>query len=185
MIQNDSSETHFIPRHETLLRGALPRRRLPASNKATATPAFRLGLSGVINLTYLPMHSTPNMSEGLNHHAIVFGASGLIGWSLVNQLLTPYPDAGSFSKVTAVTNRPLNLSDCHWPQPDSRQPDLQLVSGIDLRHGDATALAESLRQEIKGIESVTHIYYLGMSLFGSAPEHSLSLQSFHRGRRRH
>ncbi len=102
------------------------------------------------------------MSEGPNQHAIVFGASGLIGWSLVDQLLAPYPHAGSFSKVTAVTNRPLNVSECHWPQSDSRRPDLQLVSGIDLRHGDAAELAESLKQAVKGIEGVTHIYYLGM-----------------------
>ncbi len=103
------------------------------------------------------------MTEGSNHHAIVFGASGLIGWALVDQLLAPYPDAGSFSKVTAVTNRPLNLSECHWPKPDSRRPDLQLVSGVDLRHGDAAQLAEGLKQAVEGIESVTHIYYLGMS----------------------
>lgn len=104
------------------------------------------------------------MSGGSNNHAIVYGASGLIGWALVDQLLSPYPHAGSFSKVTAVTNRPLGLSESHWPEPDSHQPDLQLVSGVDLRHGDAAALAECLKREVKDIESVTHIYYLGMSV---------------------
>ncbi|KAK4152702.1 hypothetical protein C8A00DRAFT_16017 [Chaetomidium leptoderma] len=100
------------------------------------------------------------MGEGSNHHAIVFGASGLIGWALVDQLLGPYPHAGSFSKVTAVTNRPLTRSDAHWPEPGSHRPNLQLVSGIDLRHGDAAALAECLKQVVQDIESVTHIYYL-------------------------
>jgi nucleoside-diphosphate-sugar epimerase len=104
------------------------------------------------------------MGGGSNNHAIVFGASGLIGWALVDQLLSPYPHAGSFSKVTAVTNRPLNLSESHWPEPDSHRPDLQLVSGVDLRHGDAAALAECLKREVEDIESVTHIYYLGMSV---------------------
>jgi len=104
------------------------------------------------------------MSGGSNNHAIVYGASGLIGWALVDQLLNPYPHAGSFSKVTAVTNRPLGLSESHWPEPGSHQPDLQLVSGVDLRHGDAAALAECLKREVKDIESVTHIYYLGMSV---------------------
>lgn len=104
------------------------------------------------------------MGGGSNNHAIVFGASGLIGWALIDQLLSPYPHAGSFSKVTAVTNRPLNLSESHWPEPDSHRPDLQLVSGIDLRHGDATTLAECLKREVKDIESVTHIYYLGTSV---------------------
>lgn len=103
------------------------------------------------------------MEQGPDRHAIVFGASGLIGWAIVDQLLRSYPQAGSFSKVTAVTNRPLDLSESHWPQPDPQQPTLQLVSGIDLRHGDAAELAESLKRAVKDIESVTHIYYLGMS----------------------
>lgn len=101
------------------------------------------------------------MSEGSNH-AIVFGASGLIGWAIVDQLLSAYPGPGSFSKVTAVTNRPLDLNDSHWPKPESERPDLQLVSGIDLRRGDGSVLAESLQQVVKDIETVTHIYYLGM-----------------------
>jgi nucleoside-diphosphate-sugar epimerase len=104
------------------------------------------------------------MGGECNNHAIVFGASGLIGWALVDQLLSPYPHAGSFSKVTAVTNRPLNLYESHWREPDSHRPDLQLVSGVDLRRGDAAALAECLEREVKDIESVTHIYYLGTSV---------------------
>ncbi|OQD82151.1 hypothetical protein PENANT_c023G11143 [Penicillium antarcticum] len=79
------------------------------------------------------------------NHAIVFGASGVIGWSLVNQLLSPYPDAGTFSKVTAITNRPLNPYETHWPESSSERPDLQLVSGIDLRQGDGTTLADTLK----------------------------------------
>lgn len=102
------------------------------------------------------------MAENSNH-AIVFGASGLIGWSLVDQLLGSYPYASSFSKITAVTNRPLTLFDSYWPKPDHRC-DLQLVSGIDLRHGDGTTLADSLLQNVKDIRTVTHIYYLGMSV---------------------
>lgn len=102
------------------------------------------------------------MGEGSNH-AIVYGASGLIGWALVDQLLSPYPHAGSFSKVTAVTNRPLNFSETCWPEPDSHRPDLQLVSGINLRHGDEATLADSLKEVAKDVENVTHIFYLGMS----------------------
>ncbi|KAJ5577504.1 uncharacterized protein N7459_006468 [Penicillium hispanicum] len=93
-------------------------------------------------------------------HAIVYGASGLIGWALVDQLLHRYPQAGTFTKVTAVTNRPLDVSQSRWPPQDSNRPELQLVSGIDLRRGDGTALAESLKQVVKNIGNVTHIYYL-------------------------
>jgi nucleoside-diphosphate-sugar epimerase len=109
------------------------------------------------------LHSSLKMGGDTSRHAIVFGASGLIGWALVDQLLQPYPHDGAFSKVTAVTNRPLNLSESHWPEADSHRPDLQLVSGIDLRHGDAAVLAGSLKQAVEEIESITHIYYLGMS----------------------
>jgi nucleoside-diphosphate-sugar epimerase len=98
-----------------------------------------------------------------SNHAIIFGASGVIGWALVNQLLGPYPDAGAFSKVTAITNRPLNLSETCWPESNSQRPDLQLVSGVDLRQGDGTTLADTLKRTVKDVESVTHIYYLGMS----------------------
>lgn len=96
-------------------------------------------------------------------HAIVYGASGLIGWALVDQLLHQYPSVGTFSKVTAITNRPIDASKSHWPTPDSNRPELQLVSGIDLRHADGNTLAASLKQIARDIESVTHVYYLGLS----------------------
>lgn len=99
-----------------------------------------------------------------SNHAIVFGASGLIGWAVVDQLLSLYPHEGNFAKVTAVTNRPLNFEETQWPELDSRRPELQLVSGIDLRQGDGAALAESLKQAVKDIGSITHIFYLGMGL---------------------
>lgn len=102
------------------------------------------------------------MADG-SHHAIIYGASGLNGWSLVNQLLRCYPDVGTFSRVTAVTNRPLDLSESHWLGPDQHRPALQLVSGIDLRHGDGATLAGSLKEAINDVESVTHVFYLGMS----------------------
>lgn len=108
-----------------------------------------------------PTH-TFTMADSSNH-AIVFGASGLIGWAIVDQLLRGYPRHGSFSTITAVTNRPLDTSESLWPT-DSDQPDLQLVSGVDLRKGDGATLADSLKQAVEDVESVTHIYYLGTSL---------------------
>lgn len=114
---------------------------------------------------------------GGSNHAIVFGASGLIGWALVNQLLSPYPSAGTFSKVTAITNRPITLSESYWPESAPDRPDLQLVSGIDLRHGDGASLAESLKHAVRDVEGVTHIYYLGGSFSSLVYEGSTSLQS--------
>lgn len=102
------------------------------------------------------------MAEHANH-AIVYGASGLIGWAIVNQLLNSYPDAGAFSKVTAVTNRPLNLSETYWPEPNSKRPDLELVSGIDIGQEDETTVVNALKSTVKDINTVTHVFYLGMS----------------------
>ena len=115
------------------------------------------------NITTTKFTITQKMDKSSNH-AIVYGASGLIGWALVDQLLSAYPQAGSFSKVTAVTNRPLNASESHWPEPDdSHQPDLQLVSNIDLRRRDGGSLANSLKHVVNDVKNVTHVYYLGES----------------------
>lgn len=94
-------------------------------------------------------------------HAIVYGASGLIGWSVVDQLLNSYPTIGTFSKVTAVTNRPLNVEKSCWPEASPSRPRLQLVSGVDLQTGNGDSLAKSLQASVKDIETVTHIFYLG------------------------
>lgn len=94
-------------------------------------------------------------------HAIVYGASGLIGWALVNELLSSYPQRGTFSNVTAVTNRPLDLDKSHWPKEASSRPTLQLVSGINLQSGDGASLAASLQDSVKDLDTVTHIFYLG------------------------
>lgn len=97
-------------------------------------------------------------------HAIVFGASGLIGWAIIDQLLRCYPEAGTFSKITAVTNRQIELTETHWPAPGIGCPTLQLVPGVDLRHGDGAKLSSSLKQAVKDIDTVTHLFYLGISL---------------------
>ncbi|KAI1299495.1 hypothetical protein F5Y03DRAFT_250932 [Xylaria venustula] len=95
-----------------------------------------------------------------SRHAIVFGASGLIGWAVIDQLLRSSPEAGAFSKITAVTNRPIKLSESYWPEPDNTQQTLQLVSGVNLRQSDGVTLAKSLKQEVKDIDTVTHLFYL-------------------------
>ncbi|CAI7597740.1 unnamed protein product [Penicillium pancosmium] len=99
------------------------------------------------------------MTEQSNH-AIVYGASGLVGWSIVDQLLKQYPESGTFSKITAITNRPLDISRSYWPETDATGPKLELVSGVDLRHADGPTFAESLKNKLEDISSVTHVYYL-------------------------
>ncbi|KAJ7848921.1 hypothetical protein B0H14DRAFT_3867041 [Mycena olivaceomarginata] len=97
------------------------------------------------------------MTTTSSAHAIVFGASGLAGWAVVDQLLQNYPKAGTFSKVTAVVNRPISLADSFWPTPES--PSLDLVTGINLAEGSIESFKALLGEKIKDISTVTHVYY--------------------------
>jgi nucleoside-diphosphate-sugar epimerase len=92
------------------------------------------------------------------NHAVVFGATGLIGWAAVNQLLSSYPAPNTFASVTAVGNRPLDAQRTFWPKESNKRPELQLVSGIDLKSGQ---LKEQLRDNVVGIEKITHVFYFG------------------------
>ncbi|OHF00630.1 hypothetical protein CORC01_03947 [Colletotrichum orchidophilum] len=96
------------------------------------------------------------MSE--SNHAIVFGASGLLGWATVEQLLSNYPAKGSFDKVTAVMNRPLSESDSFWPRDSPNRPRLQLASGVNLT-GTLDDLTSQLKGKIDAVETVTHVFY--------------------------
>ncbi|KAF9887231.1 hypothetical protein FE257_010359 [Aspergillus nanangensis] len=94
------------------------------------------------------------MGSTATNHALVFGASGITGWAIVNAILNDYPAADTFSKVTALTNRPLTPEQAQWPQSDK----LQLASGVDLQ-SDASALEAELRSRIPDIETVSVVYF--------------------------
>jgi nucleoside-diphosphate-sugar epimerase len=87
-----------------------------------------------------------------DNHALVFGASGISGWALVKEALA-YPTPTTFSQVTALSNRPLALEDCQWPD----DPRLHLVSGIDLT-APMSSVSSTLREKVKNIEAVTHVF---------------------------
>lgn len=91
------------------------------------------------------------------NHAIVFGASGLAGWGVVEQLLSNYPSPGTFSKVTALVNRPLSIANAYWPTP--AEPKLHLVSGANLAAGSAADFTAWMRDNVPDVESVTHAFY--------------------------
>lgn len=96
-------------------------------------------------------------SVNTSKSALIFGASGVTGWSFVNEILHDYPKKGVWSQVHALTNRPLSLKDSYWPD-DSR---LNIVSGIDLLKGNQDELEAEIKQKVKDVEKVTHVYYLG------------------------
>jgi hypothetical protein len=95
------------------------------------------------------------------NHAIVFGAAGLLGWAVLNQLLSGYPSSGSFSTVTAVMNRPVAESDLQLPEASGTRPALQMASGVDLLSGTAEDLAAALKSKVPNVGSVTHVFCFG------------------------
>lgn len=89
------------------------------------------------------------------NHALVLGASGISGWSLLNQLLA-YPTAGSWSRITGTTNRPLTLAQARIPA-DER---IKLVSGINLTT-KVDQIVQDLREKVSDVETVTHVFFTG------------------------
>ncbi|KAF7551199.1 hypothetical protein G7046_g7783 [Stylonectria norvegica] len=92
----------------------------------------------------------------LENHALVFGATGLIGWAITEQLLSNYPETATFSSVTAISNRPVKESQTSWPSATAERPELQLVSGVNLLDEDLTS---QLRDKVTGVERITHVFY--------------------------
>ncbi|KEF50997.1 uncharacterized protein A1O9_12951 [Exophiala aquamarina CBS 119918] len=87
-------------------------------------------------------------------HALVLGASGIQGWAIVRELLDDR-NQHTFSKVTAVTNRPLVQKFLLWPQSDR----LQLVHGLELNGTSKASLEKNFREKILDIDAITHVYY--------------------------
>ncbi|KAJ5668720.1 hypothetical protein N7462_009790 [Penicillium macrosclerotiorum] len=102
----------------------------------------------------------------MEQHAVVFGCSGINGWALVNQLLSGYPSPDSFSRITAVANRPFTSDEAKWPRDDR----LQIVSGIDLLGGDDSSLQKTLAQKVPSVETVSHVYYAAYRASDDAAE---------------
>ena len=92
----------------------------------------------------------------MGKRALVFGASGVTGWSFINELLNDYPKKGIWEGVVAMTNRPLKQEDSFWPA-DSR---LQIVSGVNLL-GSQEEIERALKGKVNDIDKITHVYYLG------------------------
>lgn len=116
---------------------------------------------GNLPLSHSPYHAQTDcqpripiriMSSIINRTALVFGASGIIGWGVTNALLT-YPTPSAFTNIIALTNRPLTKEEASWPH-DKR---LSIHFGIDLS-ARIDAVAATLTQ-IPNITKVTHIYF--------------------------
>lgn len=104
----------------------------------------------------------------MGNHALVFGATGIQGWAVVNQILRGYPSDNAFEKVTALANRPFT-EEMLWPQSAK----LQTISGIDLlTERRLEGLHKEMQDKVPGIDTVTHMFFFGTFL---SPETDLGL----------
>ena len=95
----------------------------------------------------------------MGNHALVFGATGIQGWAVVNQILKGYPSENAFDKVTALTNRPIT-EEMLWPESKK----LQIVSGINLlTEKGLEGLEKEMTERIPDVDTVTHMFFFGLS----------------------
>lgn len=134
------------------------RNRHKSQSKSAKPRIISLESGAFSNTTSSPVSSTiQNMANG---HALVFGASGLVGWAVVDQLLGNYPVKDTFSEITALVNRPLKIEDSYWTPPSpGPQPELQLVSGINLMQGTVEEFTALMAEKVKDMGTVTHVFY--------------------------
>lgn len=100
-------------------------------------------------------------------HALVMGATGLIGWGVVNELLSADCIApAAFGRVTALVNRPIEKDQMFWPGVHPRQPKLLLVDGVNLMDGEQKTI-QLLRDRIPDADTITHVFYFGKYFFNS------------------
>ncbi|KAK1716603.1 hypothetical protein BDP67DRAFT_488040 [Colletotrichum lupini] len=91
-------------------------------------------------------------------HALILGALGISGWSLLNQARI-YPTPTTFARITGTANRPLTLEQARLPADDHR---LALVSGIDFTKS-VDEVAAALRDKVPEVETVSHVFYTDVS----------------------
>lgn len=110
---------------------------------------------------YHSAHHMGSMGTAGNH-ALIFGATGIQGWAVTKELLNGYPTADSFDRVTALANRPPS-ENLLWPESKK----LQVISGINLLHeGGQEALEEQMKENVPGIDNVTHVFFFGKTYAG-------------------
>jgi len=102
----------------------------------------------------------PSTTPSQSYRALIFGASGITGWAIVNAAVQ-YPSPNTFEQITGLTNRPLKAEDAHFPQ----DPRIVLHSGFDLSKADK--IVNQLSQ-IQDVEKVTHVYFAAYTAHGSS-----------------
>ncbi|CAK7237424.1 hypothetical protein SBRCBS47491_009972 [Sporothrix bragantina] len=107
----------------------------------------------------------------MGNHALVYGASGITGWAIVNAILEGYPTPQDFDKVTALTNRPLTAEQANWPKSDK----LNVVSGIDiLTEKGQEGLEAEMKERVADVDTVTHVYFFAY-IMDADPEKEVTI----------
>lgn len=88
-------------------------------------------------------------------HALILGASGISGWSLLNQTRV-YPSRTAFTRITGTTNRPTTVESLRIPSDDR----IQIASGIDLTK-TVDEVATTLQEKIPDVNTITHVFFTG------------------------
>lgn len=128
---------------------------------------LRLQIQNYLNAPFLStaqaysIHTIPltfyiNPTSVTMAHALIFGASGISGWSLLNQT-RHYPSPTTFARITGTTNRPLTLEQAQIPS-DER---IKLVSGVNLTN-PVDEVVVALKEKVPDIDTVTHVFFTGM-----------------------
>ncbi|KAJ9216562.1 hypothetical protein DTO166G4_1778 [Paecilomyces variotii] len=86
-------------------------------------------------------------------HCLVFGASGISGWALLNASVN-YPSPTTFHRITGLCNRPLTKEAAYLPA----DPRINLVSGIDLT-GSVESVVKALKEKVEQVETVSIVYF--------------------------
>ncbi|KZV72249.1 hypothetical protein PENSPDRAFT_649997 [Peniophora sp. CONT] len=84
--------------------------------------------------------------------ALIFGASGISGWATTRELLR-YPSPTTFSKVIALSNRPLEPAVVQLSDPR-----LTYVHGVDLTQPVETVV-KLLKEKVPDIGKVTNVFW--------------------------
>ncbi|KAI9729776.1 MAG: hypothetical protein M1818_008390 [Claussenomyces sp. TS43310] len=99
-------------------------------------------------------------STDKGYEALVFGASGITGWAIVNEALT-YPSPNTFARVVGLTHRSLAAKDAHFAESNR----LELYSGFDLSNREKV---RHQLQKVPYINKITHVYFAAYTGHGSS-----------------
>ncbi|EKG19804.1 hypothetical protein MPH_02873 [Macrophomina phaseolina MS6] len=113
----------------------------------------------------------------MGHNALVFCGSGILEWVAANEILSNYPEKGTYFRVTDLTDRPRTREKSLWPESTTAVPALSILSGIDLTSGTVEDTMERLKERVPDIQTVGHFFYYAYKFHPGFPtETEIDLQ---------